>query len=132
MDQRTIDEIAGARELVSWFGSFPSFHDAHLTEFSVSASGECILKLKAWRMTNQVDADGFFVLDKKFDCVVRFDGVTSMKLENFQPGAATVFGLQIQRGPDGFEARLESSYGVEADIHAQTVSLEFTPEVAAP
>ena len=59
-----VPEIPGADEVVAWFGGWPSFHDAEVLEFLFVRKGTSYLRLHAWVMTDQLDARGYYVLDK--------------------------------------------------------------------
>lgn len=63
-----IDEIPGAVSLSDWFGYVPSLHDAYLTDLTFDQSGKGRMRVRAFRMTRELDERGHYVLDKH--CVI--------------------------------------------------------------
>ncbi|MDE1993821.1 MAG: hypothetical protein KGI75_15060 [Rhizobiaceae bacterium] len=59
-----LHEIPGGDAVVGWFGRTPRFHDAKLLEINFLNRATGLLRIHAWNMTSEVDADGYFILEK--------------------------------------------------------------------
>ena len=100
-----------AERVVAAFGGWPSFHDATLLAVERPTAGVVILALLAFRMTDKVDARGYFELVDHHLVRLRFDGVVDDRLPA-QPD--TLFSLEIgdQLGDNGrFLVVVESALG---------------------
>ena len=79
-DELLFAELAGGQTLIDWFGFCPNFHDGKLEKFELF-DGNAVLSILTHRLTRDVDADGYFVLDRLATVTLRFFGVTGVKLE---------------------------------------------------
>lgn len=68
--------------VVSAFGYWPSFHDPPVLAFEQTADS-VTLALHAWDMTSQVDAEGFFILQKHHRVHFIFRDVTEADVAAF-------------------------------------------------
>ena len=118
--------IAGAQELYDWFGCWPQFHDAEVLSLHLNRTGSSVLTVHAWDMTDHVDSDGFYVLQKHV--IVRFllDGITESSFEDFNH-QNVLFSLRLTKQDDGFNLTLDSSFGQSGSILAKNVAIEMTP-----
>jgi len=117
------EEIQGGRELLEWFGFWPSFHDAEILSISLNRSGESRIEIYAFRMTDQIDADGYFVLDK--DALVTFylRDISNLKIENF--GSQNVIcGLDLVKEENGYRLDIDPCNGVGGWIGAKSLRIE--------
>ena len=121
-----IEEVPGAVELSNWFGGFPSFHDAN-ADLQVSGGGTGWLKVFGFRMTDKVDAKGFFVSEKHFAATFFFDEIRSISLADFLPGLSILYGLDIKKAGEDFVMTFDSSYGMAGTIVSRKLRLEFEP-----
>jgi hypothetical protein len=135
-DPELLARLPGGPALIEWFGFVPSFHDAVVERLEI-ADHSATLALKAHRMTNEVDADGYFVLDRHVVVTLHFAEVSVIALNG--NAAAIIFELRIRRlgadgkgwptcpGPDAgdIEVSFESSYGLEGRITAKRLAFEL-------
>jgi len=133
--------LGGAREVVDWFGYVPSFHDATLIKFELG-KGSAQFALQSFRITNEVDEKGYFVLDCHALVTVHLSGVTGVSLMG--DASSTIQELGIRRvvvsqtgwdtvaGPavGDYEVRWESSWGLEGAIFARDVRFSLAPASA--
>ena len=126
-----IAEIPGAVELSKWFGGFPSFHDAN-AELQINGDGTGWLKAYGFGMTDKVDQNGYYVLEKHFVATFLFEKLRSVALTEFQPGRSILYDLDIKKSGDSFEISFGSSYGVAGSIIAERLSITFEIGVKAP
>lgn len=81
----TVEDVPGATELISWFGCWPSFHDAQFLVLHVLRIGESWLKIHTWQMTNSTDDSGNFVRDKHVVVTFRIFGIQQLKVRDINP-----------------------------------------------
>jgi hypothetical protein len=127
-----IAEIPGAAELSNWFGGFPSFHDAYFG-FQINSDGSGWLRAYGARMTDRVDAQGYFISEKHFAATLQLEEIQSVQMSDFLPGLAILGRLEIRKAGADFEVDFgDTSYGVSGVIRAKRVSLKFEPDVRVP
>jgi hypothetical protein len=121
-----LQEIPGAAELDSWFGYWPSFHDAEVTSLHLNRKGNSTLRVHTWEMTKQVDEKGYYVLDKHVEVEFVFEGPSDLSLSGFNH-QNVIFELGIAKTHSGFRLTLAECYGLSGSIEAKTLSLNITP-----
>jgi Immunity protein 50 len=121
-----LKSIPGAAELVSWFGRWPSFHDAEVINLTLNRSGVSTLKVHTWEMTSEIDGSGYFILRKHVLVTFLIEEILSLDLTDFNQ-QNVIFGLDLSRIDDGFQLRLDPCYGVSGTIAARKISVEYEP-----
>jgi hypothetical protein len=58
--QTLLHSLPGGQALFEWFGHLHRFHDANLLEIALNSKGASTLRVHTWRMTDKVDALGYF------------------------------------------------------------------------
>ena len=124
-------EIPGRGEVVQWFGSWPSFHDAEILEVHLDRSGPSWIKLHTWLMTNRVDLTGRYVLEKHAVVTFTFEGILDLQLADFNP-QNVISGLDLTRRENRLRIDLHPCYGVSGYIEATTITVSVSPGMAAP
>jgi len=119
-----LKSIPGAAELTSWFGHWPSFHDAEIINLTLNRTGISILKIHTWEMTNETDGSGHFVLGKHVLVTFQFEEIISLDLADFNQ-QNVLFGLDLSRTDDGFRMVLDPCYGVSGTIAARSFSVKY-------
>jgi hypothetical protein len=124
-----LESIRGAQELYDWFGYWPDFHDAVVTKLHLCL-GASLLAIHTWKMTNRVDAKGFY--ETEMHVAVEFDleGITAATLNDLWENSI-LLDLTINRIDNGFRLDLLSAYGLSGTIEAETLSLHITPGAPA-
>jgi len=59
---KELEGMAGARELYSWFGYWPSFHDAEVVSLQMNRAGTSSIAVHTWHTTNEVDSKGYYIM----------------------------------------------------------------------
>lgn len=133
-------DLPGGAELLAWFGKQPTFHDAEIISLSLNRTGASELKIHGWIMTDDVDPNGYIVLDKHAVVTFRLEGVMDLQLDGFS-GQNVIAGLvlryAIDRGrscyyampedPRDVEIELIPCYGLDGFIRAKKVAISFNP-----
>jgi hypothetical protein len=126
MNESVLNNLPGGQALIEWFGRVPRFHDAELQEIRLASNGPSTLRIRTWRMTNQVDDRGYFVLDKHAMVTITLERVSSVALDHFDlPGI--IGDLEITSVENGFQLSWDGSYGVEGRLRAEQLRIDFTP-----
>ena len=124
------DEIPGTLELVTWFGYWPSFHDAEVLDLEFHRTGGSTVRIHTFEMTDQVDSQGFFICTKHVIVSFVLEGVTTLHLDDFN-GQNVISGLLLKQTADGYELVLEGCHGVEGTITADRIRLGLQPGIPA-
>lgn len=134
--------LPGGAALIEWFGFVPTFHDATLEGLKIT-EGAVTLRLKAFRMTRDVDAAGYYVLDRHAVVTLSLSGVSGISITG--NASSIISELRIRRlsanasgwkscgGPEAgdFEIDFTSSYGLYGQLFARDLALAFTPMATA-
>ena len=124
-----VTDLPGARAVIDWFGRFPRFHDAELLEI-VLAAGTSRLHIHAWNMTDRVDANGYFILEKHAVVTISLQEISFIDLKNPQwPTAlpSIIADLEITKTPSGYAVDWGTAYGIDGSLHAKKISFAIEP-----
>jgi hypothetical protein len=121
-----LNSIPGAAELVSWFGSWPSFHDAEVVNLTLNRTGVSTLKIQTWEMTDKIDEAGCFVNQKHVFVMFQMEEITSLALADFS-SQNVIFGLGLSLVDHGVQISLDPCFGISGTIAARNVSIEYEP-----
>jgi hypothetical protein len=125
-EQLNLNQIEGGHELCIWFEGIPSFHDATLKELELRQGAPGCIVLHTFKMGEEADANGFFVLSKH--AIVTFAIIDLISVELFEfMEAAIIFGLNFERDEAGITLNFDSSYGVQGRIKAKNLIVSFEP-----
>jgi hypothetical protein len=105
MADSILHELPGGKALFDWFGRKPRFHDAQLLEITFSTGGQGLMRIHAFNMTNEVDAQGYFVLDKHVAVTLALEGVSQIGCSDFHMAPGIIFDLEITK--EGEQFRIE-------------------------
>jgi hypothetical protein len=126
MNDLQVPEIPGADTVVSWFGWWPSFHDAEVLHLHLNRTGVSQLSVHTWNMTGDVDAKGFFRREKH--AVVNFElqGISNLELSDFSQ-QNVLASLDIMLDGEGAHVELCPSHGLGGRIDAASVTVSVVP-----
>ena len=122
------DEVPGTLELIKWFGYWPSFHDGEVLDLKLDRTGCSTLRVHTWKMTDQVNSQGFYICTKHVIVSFVFAGVTDLHLNGFS-GQNVISALHLCQTGEGYELTLEPCYGLEGTITANHVRVELEPGI---
>lgn len=121
-----IDRLPGGKELCDWFGEAPRFHDAEIIDLFLNRSGRSEIRLRTWKMTDNVGPDGLFERTKHVVVTIRVDEIADLRLEGFST-QNVIFGLTIDRVEDGYKIVLDPCYGLSGQLVARRVDISYEP-----
>ncbi len=128
MPSRSIlHDISGGKPLLEWFGRVHRFHDAKLLEITFSSNGAGLLRIHAWNMTDEVDAKGYFVLDKHAIVTLTLGGVSAINCVDFDMVPGIIFDLEITKVDEHFRVEWSASYGVTGLVAARDIQINLGP-----
>jgi len=119
-------EIKGAKELIEWFGEWPSFHDAEIVELHLNRQGDSFLKLRTWRMTNKVNDKGYYIHEKHAVITFTLFNIKELDLSGFS-GQNVISSLSLEQIAEGYKLEMHLCYGLAGILVAQNISVEFQP-----
>ena len=118
--------IPGANQLAEWFGYWPSFHDAEVTEVHFARSGFSWLKIHTWHTTNDVDSSNYFITNKDVVVMFKLSDVQELELNEFNH-QNVIFRLALKPAEQAIELELEPCFGVSGRIVARQLEIEIVP-----
>jgi hypothetical protein len=126
-------DIPGWSQLVDWFGFEPDFHDAEVLGIDFRrAPLPTTLSVYTWRMTSEVDHNGFYVLDRHATVAFILEGVAVEEFKGWNH-QNVLYGVSITRQASAFSVsqrftlHLDSSFGLEATFTADAVTVDLIP-----
>jgi hypothetical protein len=138
-DRTLLGQLEGAAEPTSWFGFLPDFHDATIRSMTFENLGG-VLVLYAFRMTTEVDEQGFFVSDRHAQVTFRFEGVSGVVLDCNPLTTALQLGvrrlapehlpiLNTSAAVADYEVGFDDVCGGSGAIYAKAIKLSVAPEL---
>ena len=122
-----LEVVNGAKDLRDWFGYWPSFHDAEVTELQLCRSSSSSLKIHTWETTKEVDPEhGWCVMTKHVVVEFLFKGISALSLDGFN-NQNVLFGLELEKIEEGFRLILDDCYGLAGTIEANEITIRLAP-----
>jgi len=121
-----VPACGGADALASWFGQWPSFHDAEVVELCLRRTAESTLIVHAWSWGPV--PEGAKHSSREHECVVTFrmSEVLDLELTDFS-SQNVVFGIDVTQMDGAWRVRLAQAYGLGGWIQCRSLSLSFKP-----
>jgi hypothetical protein len=133
--------IPGGPDLVTWFGRVPSFHDAEIVNVNLNRRMPSTLSIHAWRTTPELDAKGYYVLDRHAVVTFTLEDIIDLQLDAFsQQNAINDLHIRpaperpdrrghysLDAAPDDYELELVPCFGLNGVIRCRNVSVNFVP-----
>ncbi len=125
-------EVPGGRQLLDWFGTVPTFHDAEITSLQLSAEGKSALIVNEWKLGLDLE-----VLDTRL-VVFEMSGIVDFEL-NYFSRQNSLWGLALRHGKDRpnrlpytgsttvptFEIWLHPNVGLSGFIRCRTIGIRM-------
>ena len=129
MSDESVPDIPGKDEVISWFGRWPSFHDAEVLELHLNRSGTSRLRVYAWNMTDRTfekDHKQYSVLEKHAVVTFEIDDIIDLKLTEFS-SQNVLSGIQLTIDNGVYHLDLGPCYGLHGQITASQVRVSIQP-----
>ena len=141
VDPQTLIELEGGNTLSDWFGFSTTFHDNEIVEANFE-SRDARLIVAAFRMTDQTDENGYYILDRRAIVTIELLGVTGVALEGKFPTQVLEMGFRkvANKGQlpanslaeiGDIELAFDDVYGAGGSIFAKNARLSFQPVESA-
>jgi hypothetical protein len=126
-----INEVPGASTVISWFGSWPSFHDAEVLSVRIERDQPSSVRVRTWTTSSRTDESGHFAREREATVVFQFSGIRSLRLEGEDADRQNVLGALSIEGDEGtgYTLDLGPSYGLfgRIEVDQLSVSIEHSP-----
>jgi len=127
---KNLDYITDAEKLTTFFGYWPSFHDAEVLWLKLDREprgGLCGPTLEAlvhaFEMMSEVNPEGYFVLRNHILVHFRFQDLDGLEMENFNHQNA-LMGLSIEEIEDQqIQVQFDAAFGVDAFFLCRAVQV---------
>jgi hypothetical protein len=123
-------DIFGAESIVSWFGEWPTFHDAEILELYLNRQGFSRLTLNAWltsKETYEKNGDQYFRKKRGAVITFRFAEILDLQLADFS-NQNVISSLSVEQKSGAHRLTLSPCYGINGNIEARGLSVELVPE----
>lgn len=134
MNEADPSNIQDAQKLTSIFGNWPSFHDAEILSLLLDRGADhpfCEIKIHVFRVTNDVDASGHYVLRDHTVAKIRFNDIRDLETTEFNH-QNVIDGMVISLNDHGFAVSWNGSNGSDARFVCKSIRVldakPFTPE----
>lgn len=116
--------------VIQWFGYLPNFHDAEVLSIDLRRGPEpSVIRIDAWRTSNEVDADGYFKRDRRAVVRLYLAGVIQQQLSDWNH-QNVLNKLTVSEAEGGWMLALEGTFGLDGYVVAQQISVEIEPQSA--
>jgi hypothetical protein len=123
-------EIEGWPSLIDWFGHSPNFHDAEVVSVDLRREPEpSVIRVHAWRTNSDVDAKGFFRLDRHATVTFTISGITALRIDAWNH-QNVLEELWVTGAKGGYTLHMPTSYGMEGEISGTAMSVSLEPREA--
>jgi len=119
-------EHSGAADVIAWFGEWPSFHDAEISELHLHRRLPSRLRVHYWRVTSALDKRQHFVCDKHATVTFELEDILNLELADFSH-QNVIFALHIEPASAGVRLILSPCYGLAGWIEARGIRVSLEP-----
>ena len=82
--------------------------------------------MQTWESTSEVDAKGYYVVQKQVIVSFLLDDISDLELAGFSH-QNVIFSLTVSRSKDRFQLCLGPCYGLAGSLTARSIRVEFAP-----
>ena len=108
-----LPKISGIEEIISWYGEWPSFHDAEILELHLERTGRSWMKI-------------YNVWNKHGVITFNMEEVIDLELADFSH-QNVIGGLKLEKTPKGLRLTMTPCYGLAGYLEAKRMSVELSP-----
>jgi hypothetical protein len=113
-------DLPGADAVITWFGKWPSFHDAEVLSVHIDREHNMSsLRIQTWNLSDATDESGHFIREQVATVVFEFSGIRWIRLEGEDADRQNVIaGLRLDTTADGYRLELAPCYGLAGEVVA--------------
>lgn len=114
--------IPGSDQVIAWFGSWPTFHDAEVLELFLTREGKSWLRIEVCRKSTEPPSPA---ADDVAVITFWFEHVLDVELNDFSP-QNVIFDLRLDNTKNGWCLTMSPCFGIAGYVEAEqvTVSVE--------
>lgn len=129
-----IPNIPGADLIVTWFGEWPSFHDAEIMSLHIDREHRSSsLRIRTWTPSGRTDADGRVSRERDAVVVFEFSGISSLRIDGEDADTQNVISsLVIEQTSDGYRLVIGPCYGLAGAILVRELKVRLEPQGSSP
>jgi hypothetical protein len=120
------ESIEGARKVVEWFGYWPVFHDAEVLELHLDRQGPSWISFYTWHMSETVDDQGQYILDKHAIVRFVFDKISDLGLDDFS-SQNVIAEVVVSRRDNDLHLAISPCYGIGGFLQGTISRIELLP-----
>lgn len=119
----------GADAIATFFGRWPSFHDAEILTVHIDRQGQrSSMRVLTSLMTDRTDEAGYFIKDREAVVTFEFSGITSLQLEGEDADRQNVVSsIDIETNDSGYRIILGPCYGISGELTVGTLAAHVEP-----
>ena len=118
--------LPGAEAVASWFGHWPSFHDAEVLSLHINRAGRSQIRVYTFITGDRTDSTGHYVVEREAIVVFEFENIKSLRLEGEDADRQNVIAsLTVEQTSGGWRLELSPCYGLAGEIVAAELSVRF-------
>ncbi len=129
-EEQITKEVAGAADVVKWFGRWPSFHDGEVVSLSLNREVASVLKVHAFNTSSELTKSGHYKTGKHALVVFYLTNILAMDIADFN-SQNVISALVLSKTEDGFLIELGCCYGLCGSLRAESVRVEVEPGMPA-
>jgi len=122
-----IQAIENYQTVLQRFGTWPSFHDSEIHSILLDRDGPdrpyLEMRVHVFATTSDVDKEGRYVRDKQTMITMRFSGIESEEIVEFNV-QNVIFDLHMQADRDRISVEISSSFGCAGSFTCKRVAVK--------
>ena len=126
IDELILRDVRGAREVIAWFGYWPSFHDAEVVSVLLSRDDESRIDIHTFNTSPEVNETGHYKTTNHAIVSFIMKDMQAMELTDFNH-QNVLSCLVLSRVEDGFKLELGCCYGLCGSLQAASIRIEILP-----
>ncbi len=116
--------VPGSASFIDWFGYWPMFHDAEVVSCELQRAAASRVVVHTFEMTKEIDANGFYVLDKHALVTFLLSGLQAVEVADFNDQNA-LWALALTKVEDQFVLTFDPSHGLSGKLAAKQLHIEW-------
>ncbi len=129
-EEQILEDVAGAADVIAWFGRWPSFHDGEVVSLWLNREAASVLKIHVFNTSSELTKSGHYKTGKHALVVFQLTNILAMDLVDFN-SQNVISALMLSKTDDGFLIKLGCCYGLCGSIRAESIRVAVEPGMPA-
>ena len=122
--------LAGAKQVMDWFGFWPSFHDAEILNISFDRENASRIRVHYFATNAKVNKNGYYATEKHAIVSFIIEDPTHVEIYGFNQ-QNVMSSIAVTPVETGYEIQLVGCYGISGHITAKNLRFELEPGMPA-